>query len=203
MSLVLEWSHNAYGHVGWQVWTCDQNPDPAYSRCEVPQELPDDDIDRLLGLLPPKSKEAKAAERAAEFAAPPGQAPPECTKSLGDVLDQMVAKAKLPADQARACHWHIANLEYGCATALHNVSNSWWDQDDSHEILGEHVVVTNGFSRMVDGLATYLDVLYEREVCAIEHTKDGVRVHTRGGGDGIDADAVLVTVPLGVQSLLW
>ena len=51
---------------------------------------------------------------------------------------------------------------------------------------------------MVDGLAAYLEVLTEREVSQIEHTANGVCVHTKGGGDGIDADAVLVTVPLGV-----
>ena len=32
----------------------------------------------------------------------------------------------------------------------------------------------------------------------IEHRADGVRVHTKGGGDGLEADACLVTVPLGV-----
>ena len=58
--------------------------------------------------------------------------------------------------------------------------------------------MTNGFDRMVHGLAAYLEVLTEREVSLIEHGKDSVRVHTRGGGEGIDADAVLITVPLGV-----
>ena len=38
----------------------------------------------------------------------------------------------------------------------------------------------------------------QREVVRIEHGPDGVRVHTRGGGEGLQADAVLVTVPLGV-----
>jgi len=128
----------------------------------------------------------------------PGVAPPVCGKSLGEVLDKLVERAKLPDSDARAIHWHIANLEYGCATALDNVSLSWWDQDDGHDFSGEHAVVSNGFDRMVHGLATYLEVLTEREVSLIEHNDDGVRVHVRGGGEGIEADAVLVTVPLGV-----
>lgn len=41
-------------------------------------------------------------------------------------------------------------------------------------------------------------ILLQREVSLIEHSSAGVRVHTRGGGDGIEADAVVVTVPLGV-----
>ena len=30
--------------------------------------------------------------------------------------------------QARAVQWHLANLEYGCAASLGNVSLAWWDQ---------------------------------------------------------------------------
>jgi hypothetical protein len=35
-------------------------------------------------------------------------------------------------------------------------------------------------------------------VVRVEHNQEGVRVHTRGGGEGLQADAVLITVPLGV-----
>ena len=55
-------------------------------------------------------------------------------------------------------------------------------------------MVSNGFDRMVHGLANYLEILTEREVSRIEHSESGVRVHVAGGGEGIDADAVLVTV---------
>ena len=41
-------------------------------------------------------------------------------------------------------------------------------------------------------------VLLQREVVRIEHGAEGVRVLTKGGGDGLLADAVLLTVPLGV-----
>ena len=135
----------------------------------------------------------------------------------------------------RAIHWHLANLEYGCATALHNVSLSWWDQyaaakpaeaateaatglgletaawhpltdgpcghrsllcprsdapcgdrsllcahrDDGNDFSGEHVVVSNGFERMVYGLSRYLEILLEREVTSIEHSADGVGERVR------------------------
>ena len=36
-------------------------------------------------------------------------------------------------------------LEYGCATALRNVSLQWWDQDDQHGMAGDHVVITSGY----------------------------------------------------------
>jgi lysine-specific histone demethylase 1 len=34
--------------------------------------------------------------------------------------------------------WHMANLEYGCATDLSAVSLHHWDQDDEFEIPGDH-----------------------------------------------------------------
>ena len=73
---------------------------------------------------------------------------------------------------------------YGCATARHNVSLSWWDQDDANDIVGEHVVVTNGYDRMVIGLANYLEVLTEREVSRMghgAHRADGAL----GASDGV------------------
>ena len=76
----------------------------------MPQELPDDEIDRLLGLLPPKMTGGGARpdkverERAASVPGMPGTAPPVCGQSLGEVLDTLIEKAKLPADEARAIH---------------------------------------------------------------------------------------------------
>ena len=51
---------------------------------------------------------------------------------------------------------------------------------------------------MVEGLAAYSEVLLQREVSLVEHGDWGARVHTKAGGEGLVADAVLVTVPLGV-----
>ena len=71
--------------------------------------------------------------------------------------------------QARAVQWHLANLEYGCAASLGNVSLAWWDQDDEHTLTGDHAVVSDGFGRVVEGLAAYSEVLLQREVSLVEH----------------------------------
>ena len=73
--------------------------------------------------------------------------------------------------------WHLANLEYGCAASLGNVSLAWWDQanqliefaplssishlvhvsragwdqDDEHTLTGDHAVVSDGFGSVVGG----------------------------------------------------
>ncbi|KAL1511617.1 hypothetical protein AB1Y20_006410 [Prymnesium parvum] len=182
---------------------CEQNPDPRFARCSDPQELSDDEIDRQLGLLPPDDA---AEERAAPPSGGARDLPPVCGKSLHEVLVKMLARLKLSPVERRAMHWHLANLEYGCASSLDKVSLSWWDQDDAFGIEGDHVVITDGYQKLIDGLARYSEVLLERCVTLIEHGPQGVRVHTKGGGEGIAADAVLVTVPLGVlkaKAIKW
>ena len=37
--------------------------------------------------------------------------------------------------EARTLHWHLANLEYGCAASLGNVSLCWWDQVIPHSLV--------------------------------------------------------------------
>ena len=54
-----------------EAWTCDQNPDKAYARCDVSQELPSADIDRMLGLQP------DAAEKGDDEAASSSAAQPD------------------------------------------------------------------------------------------------------------------------------
>ena len=124
-------------------------------------------------------------------------------QSLGEVLEGLVEREHLTPRERRALHWHMANLEYGCAASLQRVSLAWWDQDDAQEMLGDHLVLKDGFDTLIDGLAAYSEVLTEREVTLVEHGDEGVRVHTRGGGESIVADAALVTVPLGVLTVSY
>ena len=117
-----------------ETWRCEDNPDPAYNRCAVPQELTNDQIDVLLGLAakppklakpkrPPLTPQAEAALRESEAAAAAAAAAAGAHgKSLGAVVEQLVKQAKLPPLQARAVQWHVANLEYGCATPLSQVA---------------------------------------------------------------------------------
>ena len=42
-------------------------------------------------------------------------------------------------------------------------------------MLGDHAVLSDGYSTITDGLATYSDVQLQREVLRIEHDARGVR----------------------------
>eukprot|EP00053_Salpingoeca_punica_P008978 m.80214 g.80214 ORF g.80214 m.80214 type:complete len:299 (+) comp14832_c0_seq2:755-1651(+) len=99
-------------------------------------------------------------------------------------------------------NWHIANLEYGNATVLGNLSLQHWDQDDGNEFTGTHCVTKDGFSIMPRALSVGLDIRLNSAVKHIEYSDKGVsvtyvdekstNVHT------LEAAVVLITVPLGV-----
>eukprot|EP00967_Tisochrysis_lutea_P148889 scaffold285162_cov31-Tisochrysis_lutea.AAC.2 len=167
-----------------KAWLCEQNTDASFSSCDTPQELSNDAIDRLLGLLDKEKRQpgekpepsnagrasAGKASKAKEEEPPPlATLVPGLGPSLGGVLDGLVAAhtaARIGnrastsdiddknshsdgSAEARTLHWHLANLEYGCAASLGNVSLCWWDQDDEHTLGGDHCIVSDGFDRLV------------------------------------------------------
>ena len=121
--------------------------------------------------LEPLSPQAEAAARASEAAAAAAAAAAGAHgKSLGAVVSELVSQAGLSPLQARAVQWHVANLEYGCATPLSQVSLAWWDQDDSAGMEGDHAVVVGGYGKLVAALAAHSSssVLLQREVAILE-----------------------------------
>jgi len=126
--------------------------------------------------------------------------------SLQSALDHFLSvRPPTEPDQKALLQWHMANLEYACATSLSNVSNTHWDQDDEYSFQGPHYLLPHGFSTLAYGLANSVrhDIHFGAKVETIksEVAADGVVVEYEdaAGSKGlIEADAVLVTVPLGV-----
>ncbi|XP_063240632.1 lysine-specific histone demethylase 1A [Bacillus rossius redtenbacheri] len=99
--------------------------------------------------------------------------------------------------------WHFANLEYANATPLTNLSLENWDQDDDFEFTGSHLAVRNGYACVPYALSEGLDVRLQHAARQVRYGKDGVEVTTSNARTGTGpatfrADAVLVTLPLGV-----
>ncbi|XP_046742851.1 lysine-specific histone demethylase 1A isoform X1 [Diprion similis] len=100
--------------------------------------------------------------------------------------------------------WHFANLEFANATSLSNLSLKHWDQDDDFEFTGSHLTVRNGYSCVPVALSEGLDIRLNTAVRAVRYGPNGVEVwaapsrspHTAHTVH--KADAVLVTLPLGV-----
>ncbi|KAG9442909.1 hypothetical protein H6P81_018763 [Aristolochia fimbriata] len=124
-----------------------------------------------------------------------------CTVSdvlKGDVLSPM---------ERRVMDWHLANLEYGCAALLKEVSLPYWNQDDVYGGFGgAHCMIKGGYGAVVESLAKGLNIHFNHVVAevnygAVDHEGSGeqrrnVKVSTLNGEE-FDGDAVLITVPLG------
>lgn len=109
--------------------------------------------------------------------------------------------------ERRIMDWHFANLEYGCAAELSQVSLPYWNQDDVYGGFGgAHCMIKGGYSKIMEALGETIDVRLETVVTSITYRgKEGkskselsreVKVHTEKG-EVFVGDAVLITIPLG------
>ena len=111
----------------------------------------------------------------------------------------------LNAYETQVLNWHIANLEFANAAPISKISAKHWDQDDAFTFSGRHLLVKGGYSSVVKGLACGLNIQYNSAVEKVEYESDTAKVTVRrtqewvgNQKEVISADAVLVTVPLGV-----
>ncbi|XP_058785437.1 lysine-specific histone demethylase 1 homolog 3-like isoform X2 [Vicia villosa] len=105
--------------------------------------------------------------------------------------------------ERRVMDWHFANLEYGCAALLKEVSLPYWNQDDVYGGFGgAHCMIKGGYSTVVESLGEGLDIHLNHAVTNVSYgsTESGpgnkVKVSTSNGNEFF-GDAVLITVPLG------
>ena len=87
-------------------------------------------------------------------------------------------------------------LEHEYSGSVGQMSVKYFDADKNFD--GEDVVFTQGYQRIVQFLAQGLDIRTQQTVQKIAYERDAVRVWTQQGGAPLNADAVVVTVPLGV-----
>lgn len=96
----------------------------------------------------------------------------------------------------RLFDWHLANLEFANASLLKNISLMHWDQDDPHDLPGAHCFAAGLNGQWIRELTKNVPIFYNSVVEKIKRFQDGVQVVTPGRVYA--ADAVVVTVPLGV-----
>jgi monoamine oxidase len=128
--------------------------------------------------------------------------------SLGAVLDEGVRQycrfLELRPKAMRLLNWHFANLEYANATNVARLSLSGWDQDSGNEFEGEHAQVIGGYQQVPRALWRFpdkLDVRTNKAVSQLRYNHDdpnGKAYLTCEDGEVIEADKVVLTVPLGV-----
>ncbi|MEM7111888.1 MAG: FAD-dependent oxidoreductase [Chloroflexota bacterium] len=99
-----------------------------------------------------------------------------------------------PAEQQQVAFVLNASVEHEFSGSLSELSGTNWD--DSSAFGGEDVIFPDGYDRLAHHLARDLDIRLEQVVETVSYGYDGVTVTTNQ--TTLTADAVLVTVPLGV-----
>lgn len=88
-----------------------------------------------------------------------------------------------------------AEIESEYAASPRELSLCWWDAGEEQR--GGHLLLPDGYGRLADRLAEGVDVRLGAVLGAIRAGGEGVVVTTRDGAR-VTADAVVVTLPLGV-----
>lgn len=128
------------------------------------------------------------------------------TVAVNDIDNFLNGNVLRPLER-RVFNWHFANLEYGCAAPLKQVSLSNWNQDDLYGGFGgAHCMIKGGYSTIVESIGGGLNIHLNHVVTEIEYGVDSgntssphkrkVKVRTSNGCNFV-GDAVLITVPLG------
>jgi monoamine oxidase len=120
----------------------------------------------------------------------------ETDRPLREAIEEILDRRDLDEQDRRSVEWHIAlTARDDCAADVAGLSGLWWD--DGYEVYGYgDSVIVHGYGALIEALARGLDVRVEHVVEEIRH--DGKGVLVRSGRGDFNADAVLVTLPLGV-----
>ena len=120
----------------------------------------------------------------------------EPDQSIGAFLEEFVERRGLGAQDAEMLRWHITLLARDdCAGGLDAVSARSWD--DGYEVYGAgDSTVVGGFGQIADRMAAGLDVRLGQIVTEVNLAGERVKILT--GAGTYEADAVVMTVPLGV-----
>jgi len=87
-----------------------------------------------------------------------------------------------------------AFLEFNTGGDISKLSSKFFDDDEEYS--GADVIITNGYDKVTDFLATGLDIRLNTRVSSINYSD--AKVNITANGNNIDADYVVVSVPLGV-----
>jgi monoamine oxidase/CRP-like cAMP-binding protein len=118
---------------------------------------------------------------------------------IRDAIDEVLASMPLSELDRQHIAWHLAlMIRDDCAADSSDLSFLWWD--DGYEVYGYgDSVLEHGYGALASALASALDVRLEHVVSSVGMRPSGggvfVETTTRGR---FDADAAIITLPLGV-----
>ena len=87
-----------------------------------------------------------------------------------------------------------AFLEFNTGGDISKLSSKFFDDDK--EFNGDDIIITNGYDKVTDFIAKGLDIRLNTRVTGINYSN--IKVNITANGSNIEADYVVVSVPLGV-----
>jgi len=122
--------------------------------------------------------------KSAYAVAPPGM-------TVAQVMDVALGGLDLEAHvRAGASSWLIAECESLYAAPMGDIAA--YDGFEPYELPGDDRLITTSLQVVIDRLADGLDIRCDHRVAELRHTTEGWRTDT-----GVDAAAVIVTIPIG------
>ena len=117
-------------------------------------------------------------------------------RSMHDAVEEILTRRQVTETDRRSIEWHLAlSARDDCAADESGLSFLWWD--DGYEVYGYgDSVFTDGYVALIRALGLGLDIRLEHVVREIDYATENVTVRTNL--DDFEADAVIVTIPLGV-----
>jgi monoamine oxidase len=117
-------------------------------------------------------------------------------RSMHDAVEEILARRQVSETDRRSIEWHIAlSARDDCAADDSGLSFLWWD--DGYEVYGYgDSVFTDGYVALIRALGIGLDIRLDQVVREIDYATESVTVRTNV--EDFEADAVIVTLPLGV-----
>ncbi|KAF9633475.1 High mobility group HMG1/HMG2 [Lasiodiplodia theobromae] len=125
---------------------------------------------------------------------------PTLGATMDEAMRQYQSMVQMSPKHVRLFNWHHANMEYSNAAHVNQLSLGGWDQDIGNEFEGPHSHIIGGYQQLPRGLwqsPTKLDVRFNSPVKSIRQ-ENARHVVECDNGDIIEADEVVVTIPLGV-----
>lgn len=187
--------------AGHKAAKSDNPSEEADTDMQSKTQLPAAQAAKEFGFLLRKTTDMNDTLELGEIASLPDQ-------SLGAVMNEGVQQyqkfLELRPFALRLINWHFANLEYANAANVDKLSLVSWDQDIGNEFEGEHAQVVGGYQQVPRAIWRYpevLDVRKNKAVKAVHYDAEDVNGKAAvicEDGEKIQADRVVVSVPLGV-----
>lgn len=115
--------------------------------------------------------------------------------SVAEAVKRVIKKQQLTAAQQKLVQWQLnSNIVVETGTDMSDLSIQQFDEDEA--FAGDDFLFPNGYDQISQILAKDIDIKLQQNVQEINYTGSGVTVKTNAGS--FSADAVVITLPLGV-----